>query len=45
MILLINQYNNQITFINYEFGNTISDPEITANTFNNLFTSVFELYY
>lgn len=36
--------NYHTAFINDDFGNTISDPEIAANTFNNFFTSVYEQF-
>lgn len=36
--------DHQTAFINDEFGNTILDPEITANTFIKFFTSIYEQY-
>ena len=34
--------NHKTAFINDEFGNTILDLEITANTFNKFFTSIYD---
>ena len=36
--------DHKTAFINDVFGNTILDPEITANTFNTFFTSIYGQY-
>ena len=36
--------DHQTAFINDDSGNTIFDPEITVNTFNRFFTSMYEQY-
>ena len=36
--------NHKTASINDKFGNTILDPEITANTFSKFFTSIYEQY-